>query len=216
MLKTQLRAYGLAVILGLTLLTIKSAKPLRVEGRTKTDFSRIPMEIGGWTGRNGRFDDSTYEVLSSCSLLVRFYERQDSPPIDLAIVYGTDLGDFHQPEMCLEGQGLRLVNKRKITITADKDVFHAVSLLTEGDFDRRAFIYWFAGKGRTSSFLGNYKVEVLFQRLRVKKIQPNALIRFSTEVIDSDQEAVDRLVGFIKSAYPYLKLEIEAAPETRR
>ena len=214
MSKIQLHSFILAVILGLTSVAMKSSKPLAVD-RPQTDFSKIPMEIDGWVGTNSRFDDATYQLLSSCSLLVRFYQHQIHPTVDLAIVYGTDLGDFHQPEICLEGQGLRIVDKHKITIRTDEGAFQAISLLTESDFGRRAFVFWFAGEGQTSTFLGNYKMKVLFQRLRIRKIEPSALVRFSTEVVDSDQEATDRLVGFIKSVYPYLKLEIEATPEAR-
>ena len=191
------------------MLAVKSSKPLSVEGRTQTDFSKIPMEIGGWVGTNGRFDAQTYEILKSCSLLVRFYEHQDNPPIDLAIVYGTDLGDFHQPEGCLEGQGLRIVDKRKIVIHTKEGAFPAVSLMTDSDVGRRAFVFWFAGDGRASTFLGDYKVRLFFHRLRFRKIQPSAMIRLSTEVTDSDEDATARLVTFIKEAYPYLRQEFE-------
>ncbi|HET6456195.1 MAG TPA: EpsI family protein [Armatimonadota bacterium] len=207
--KIQLRAYVLAVILGLTLLMVRSARPLAMEGRPKTDFSRIPMDIDGWSGLNGRFDESTYKGLPSCSLLVRFYQHPDHPTVDLAVVYGTDLGDFHQPEFCLEGQGLQIVDKHKIMIRTNEGTFPAVSLITDSDMGRRAFIFWFAGNGSASTFLGNYKVKLFFHRLRFRTIQPSAMIRLSTEVVETDQEASNRLVQFIKLAYPYLRQEFE-------
>ena len=210
MLKIQLHAYVLAAILGTGLLIARSSKPLSVEGRTKTDFNMIPMEIGGWIGSEGRFDARTYELLPSCSLLVRYYEHPEYPTVDLAIVYGTDLGDFHQPEICLGGQGLRVVNKKKITIATKEDTFQAITLITDSDVGRRAFLFWFGGSGQASTFLGDYKVRVFLQRMRVRKVQPSALIRFSTEVVDTDQEAIDRMVGFVKDIYPYLMKEFEA------
>jgi EpsI family protein len=212
MLKIQLRAYVLAVILGLTLFMVRSARPLVKEGRPKTDFSRIPMDIDGWSGLNGRFDESTYKGLPSCSLLVRFYQHPDYPTVDLAIVYGTDLGDFHQPEGCLEGQGLRIVDKRRIVIHTKEGAFPAVSLITDSDVGRRAFVFWFAGSGSVSTFLGDYKVRLFFHRLRFRKIQPSAMIRLSTAVTDSDEDATARLLTFIKEAYPYLKQEFEVGP----
>lgn len=210
MSKIQLHAYVLAVVLGLALLTVKSSRPLAMEGRVNTDFHRIPMDIDGWVGSDGRFDEQTYRLLPSCSLLVRYYEHPEYPTVDLAIVYGTDLGDFHQPEVCLEGQGLRIVDKKKVTITTKEGSFPAVGLITESDAGRRAFVFWFEGSGKASTFLGSYKVKIFIERLRIRKIQPSAMVRLSTEVTDTDQDATDRLVGFVKTVYPYLKLEFEA------
>lgn len=209
MSKIQLHAYILAVVLGLALLTVKSSRPLAMEGRVNTDFHKIPMDIDGWVGSEGRFDEQTYKLLPSCSLLVRYYEHQDYPTVDLAIVYGTDLGDFHQPEYCLQGQGLAIIDKKKVTITTKEGSFPAVGLITESDAGRRAFVFWFGGSGNTSTFLGNFKIRLFLDRLRIRKIRPSAMIRLSTEVTDTDQDATDRLAKFIEGIYPYLKQEFE-------
>lgn len=204
----QLHAYVLVVLLALVTSTTMFSKPLRVEGRSETDFSKMPMELGEWVGRAGRFDEKTYEQLPSCSLLLRFYEHEIHPNIELAIVYGTDLGDFHQPEICLEGQGLRSVGKDRVQIREGGGTsFEAVELITESDYGRRMFLFWFYSEGVSSTSLGTYKVRVFSERLRTRRVQPSALIRLSTEVLGSDEEAIDRLVRFAEEVVPYIRSE---------
>jgi EpsI family protein len=142
---------------------------------------------------------------------MRYYERDDDLPITLAIVYGTDLGDFHQPEMCLEGGGLHTIRRGTARVRdAQGKPFQAVSLIMESDYDRQAFVFWFSSEGTTATFLGSYKVKVFLNRLFARKVQPSALIRLSTLALDSDEEAVSRLVRFAEALQPYLKQEFTA------
>lgn len=209
MSKIQLHAYALVILLALTVLGTRAAKPLALQGQARTDFSRIPLELAGWTGRESQFDEETYRLLPSCSLLLRYYEHEDLyAPVELAIIYGTDLGEFHQPEICLEGQGLRSVEQGRVRIREnDGTSFEAVSLIMDSDYGRRAFIYWFASEGTTSIFLGNYKMKIFVNRLFAREIKPSALVRLSTQVFYSDEEAVERLVRFAEAVVPYLEEE---------
>ena len=211
MSKVQLHACILIVLLGAAIAAAKSAKPLMVEGRPRTDFSGIPLDLGEWYGRNSKFGAESYKALPSCSLLLRYYEHYEHPFVELAVVYGTDLGDFHQPEACLEGQGLCSVKKGKVRISEGEGVsFEAVSLIMESAYDRRAFVFWFSDEGKASTFLGSHKARVFLKRLRARKIEPSALVRLSTQVLGSDEEAVNRLVRFAEDVVPYLKKEFAA------
>ena len=220
MSKVQLHTSIVIVLLLSVTAAVKMAKPLKVEGRPKTDFSGIPMTVGGWAGENGEFDPRTYEMLPSCSLLMRFYQREyDLSPVGLAVIYGTDLGDFHQPEGCLEGQGLRAISKGTVRIKDGKGLFPAVSVVTEKDYRRQIFVFWFYAEGLSSTSLGQYKVNILLSRLLMRKVQPSALIRFSTVVADSESEseAEGRIVQLANAIFPYVKRELDApTPEERK
>jgi len=218
--KVQLHTYIILVLLISVTAAVKLAKPLSLAGPPKTDFSGIPMTVGGWAGENGEFDPRTYEMLPSCSLLMRFYQREyDLSPVGLAIIYGTDLGDFHQPEVCLEGQGLRAISKGTVRIKDGKGLFPAVSVVTEKDYRRQIFVFWFYAEGLSSTSLGQYKVNILLSRLLMRKVQPSALIRFSTVVADSESEseAEGRIVQLANAIFPYVKRELDApTPEERK
>ncbi len=187
-----------------------AVRPLR-EGRVITDFSHIPMEMGDWSGIEYRFDDDTYRLLPSCSLLLRVYDHADIPPVELAIVYGTNLGDFHQPEQCLEGQGLRSLSKRIVQVKGeDGKTFSANGLIMDSEYGRRAYVYWFASGGTTATFLGSYKSKVILDRLLSRKVQPSALVRLSMNVLGDDDESINDLVKFAEAVVPYLNDEFSS------
>ena len=216
MSKIQLNAYILIVMFSFTIWGAKSAKPVMIAQKPRTNFSRIPIQIGDWMGTEAKFDQATYDALKSCSLLLRYYEGNEGAPIGLAIVYGVDLGDFHQPEFCLEGQGVRSVKKEIVHIRRDDGPqFEAVSLIMESDYNRQAFVYWFSSKGRTAISLGSYKTRMFIDRLRARKIKPSAMIRLSTEVSSTDEEAVDQLVRFAERLSPYLDEEFATGTPSR-
>lgn len=213
MSKIQLHA---CLVIGLLLLVaagVRSAKPFKMEGRPNTEFEGVPLVIGDWQGRNTKIDPQTLESLSSCSLLSRLYQRELDPvPVGLTVVYGTDLKDFHQPEVCLEGQGLSPVSKGDVTIHDKDGDFPAVGLVTERDYRRQVFVYWFVTRGMSSTSLGRYKLNMLRDRLFVRKVQPSAMIRLSTIVYDmeTEQDAMERVLTFADTVFPYLKSELDA------
>ncbi|MHB0912198.1 MAG: exosortase C-terminal domain/associated protein EpsI [Armatimonadota bacterium] len=218
MSKIQLHSLVLIALLAFSIVGAKTLKPAAKAGRVKTDFSLVPLSFNGWKGEEKRFSEDTYSQLSTASLLLRYYEKNAvyESPVELAVVYGMDLGNFHQPEVCLEGQGLHRVDSRSVTVTkADGRSFKAVSVIMDSDYGRRAFVYWFYTQGVYSTSLGNYKLRLFADRLtRSKKVKPSAMVRMSTDVLYSDNEAVERLIDFSKDIAPYLERQI--SPSEKR
>jgi len=204
------------VLFGLAIAGARLPKSAVAGGPPKTEFEKIPLEFAGWYGSNGEFPPATQEALPTCSLLLRYYGHEDGyGPVELAVVYGTDLGDFHQPEFCLEGQGLQRLSSGHVRIrNADGTSFVAVSLIMERYGGKRAFVFWFASKGTTSTFLGSYKTKIFLNRLLRRKIEPSAMVRLSTDVVGPDEEAskeaIDELVGFAEMVVPFLREEFTA------
>jgi len=210
MSKFQLHALVIIVLCGLTLAGTKAVAPTQ-RGRIVTDFSAIPVEFGRWTiFRDIGMGEETQKLLPSSSLMLREYEHSDYPAsTQLAIVYGVDLGNFHQPEICLEGQGWRSQTRRLVRIkNPDGSSFNTMSLIMANEnAGRTAFLYWFMSEGTTSTSLGNYKTRVLVNRLLMRAVQPSAMIRLSTPVIGSDDDAVNVLADFAQQVLPFLKTE---------
>lgn len=209
MSRFQLHAVILIILCGLTLAATKAVAPTQ-KGRVTTDFSAIPLEFAGWTILdNPGFDDETKRLLPSSSLMLRIYEHPDYPEsVQFAIVYGTDLGNFHQPEICLEGQGWRGQSKKLVQVKDGGTSFDAMSLIMTHEMQgRTAFLYWFMSEGATSTSLGNYKTRVLVNRLLLREVHPSAMIRLSTTVAESDEKAVEELIAFAEAVVPFMKEE---------
>ncbi len=198
------------VLCALTLAGTKAVAPTKT-GRVTTDFSAIPFEFAGWTTLDDPgFDDESKRLLPSSSLMRRFYEHSDyDGAVELAIVYGADLGNFHQPEICLEGQGWRGQSSRMVRIkNTDGSSFDAMSLImTHEAQGRTAFLYWFMSEGTISTSLGNYKTKVLVNRLMLREVHPSAMIRLSAPAANGDEDATKQLIGFADAALPFLKKE---------
>lgn len=214
MSKLQLNACIIIVLILAVAACTKVVRPLKAAGRLKTTFQTIPMKFNGWTGEEGKFDPETYRLLPTASLLYRFYLRDyDVSPVALAIVYGSDLGNFHQPEVCLEGQGLQSVSKSIVKVKdGNGGTIDAVSLITQSDseYARYVFLFWFYTDGSASTSLGSYKLRILGQRLMMRNVRPSAMIRLSTPVVTTEQEAIDQLVTFASDIYPHLIKEFES------
>lgn len=205
MSKIQLHAAALSVLMLVAIAANKQLAPSVHVESYKTDFVAIPLQLRSWTGTNLPVDKVTAEGLPYASVLERNYDSQGLYPVNLTIVYGNDLGSFHQPEVCLEGQGLHSESKRIIQITEPGGrSFPAIALITQSGYMRNAFVYWFQTGSMTSVYLGNYKLKIFFDRLSRKTVRPSAMVRLSTFVSGSDDDAIQELVNFSKELHPYV------------
>jgi len=214
MSKVQYHAIILALVMILAFVCSKSLKSAGREGRVHTDFDRIPKVFGSWDGVELRFEEKTYEALPTCSLLLRDYVSDKHPSmVELAVVYGTDLGDFHQPEYCLEGQGLKRVKQGAVQMhDSSGKVFTGTSLIMDdGRGGRQAFVYWFYNHGNTGTYLGSVKVGELFYRMFGGKTEPSAMVRLSTDARDGDEKAIERLKVFGGMLFSYLESEFRSS-----
>jgi len=214
MSRFQAHAILLIVLCSLALGFTWSVAPSE-KNRVTTDFARIPLEFGHWVIYDDTgFDEETKRLLPSSSLMYRWYEHDEADvKVGLAIVYGVDLGNFHQPEICLEGQGWRGQTRRMVKIRDEESgkTFDAMSMVMEHSAQgRMAWLYWFMSEGATSTSLGNYKTRVMVNRLMLKQVRPSAMIRISAPVTSTDEESESYLVDFAQSVLPYLKKEFYA------
>ena len=211
MSKIQLQAYSLVVLMALSVIVTKAGRVAIKESPPKTQFELIPMDIGAWTGVRAEFDETTKEALPTASLLLRYYAHEDFPYTSLAIVYGTDIGDFHQPEVCLQGQGYKAISKRIVTVKPTHgNPFDAVALITEGPDGQTAFLFWFTSEDKTFTSLGNYQMKILKNRLMRQRIKPSAMIRLSAKIDSSIDKSINQLAAFAGDFAPYLMKQFKA------
>ncbi|MBI2841780.1 MAG: EpsI family protein [Armatimonadetes bacterium] len=164
--------------------------PMAAGLRVEEDFKGIPMEVGDWSGLEDRFDLATYKILRTCSLLSREYVDDAGNRVNLSIVYGRDLGDFHQPEICMEGSGWKRTNSSSAWLNPVGGERHKASVvtMTNGYVDI-VMVYWFYMAGQVSPSMGKEKVRALLEGLQGGQLQPSAMVKFTAPIIVDEETA---------------------------
>lgn len=203
MRKVQKHAYILAGVFLLWSVAYSFCKPTGSAGRVVEDFKDIPLQIGDWHGIELEFDEVTKNALKHCALATRDYENEQGYDSNMSIVYGVDLGDFHQPEYCMEGQGWKRTSSRIIKLPSEQP--HNVVITTmSNDYQQIVMMYWFAMEGRTTTVLGSHKKDAFISRLKGEELKPSAMVRMITPIIDDVENAEKLTIDLASKLDPYI------------
>lgn len=173
-------------------------------------IAHIPMQLGQWHGTDLPLEENIYEILETRSIIHRSYSSSSGANVFLSIVYYTETKvDFHAPEACLGGQGLR-VNKEEKTILvrqSEKEIpIRLNQLLRKGDGPDTLIWYFY----KAGDFLGEdyikLRLNLAFNKL-ANNAKSGALIRISTPIPsdpDGEVKASSTLRGFLEEILPTL------------
>jgi len=168
---------------------VSLVKPTAAGMRIVEDFAEIPLRVADWQGTSEEeFDRQSYSILTTCTVASRSYVDQSGNRAELSIVYGRDLGDFHQPEICMQGSGWKPTKSRTVWLNPVGGRRHAATgvTLTDGTSDI-VMVYWFYMGGRISPVLGQAKLRTFWLAVLGKELKPSAMVKFTAPVsIDED------------------------------
>ncbi len=179
-------------------------------GRTDKGLAAIngiPYTIGKWGGKDLPLDPSVYELLETNTIIHRNYQRAHSSILLSVVYYPETKVDFHAPESCLGGKGIRTKSSvRQIQFNCEGDTVKlAINMMTREQDEEKQLIYYFykAGPFVGSSYI-KLRFAVAFNKLSSRK-KSGSLIRVSTPVIRDDySRASQKLTKFIEELYPYV------------
>jgi len=101
------RLIGLILLLAITLFGVRTASTsLNSLGRLP-EWSAVPYEFDGWSGKDAKFDP-VYGNDPSDTNLLRVYDRPGGTPIIVYVGFYRDLAtilEVHTPELCYPAQG---------------------------------------------------------------------------------------------------------------
>jgi EpsI family protein len=168
----------------------------------------IPYDMGAWHGEDVEIEDLIYEILETKSIIHRTYNRENGQEVFLSLVYYPETKvDFHAPEGCLGGKGIRIKKSSKSIAFENngKNVKININQLIWKKGEQVNLVYYFYKAGK---FLGENYIKLRLN-LAINKFSNNeksgSLIRISTPIQMSDtQEASKILVDFAQELYPYL------------
>jgi EpsI family protein len=173
------------------------------------DLQAIPVQIGeGWLGQDFRLEEMVYDILETRAIIHRSYVGQNGQDVFLSVVHYSDTKvDFHAPEACFGGSGLKTVKTSK-TITymsGDGPTTLDVAKLVTTRPNGKTVTYYFYKSG---DFLGSNYIKMRLNIAANKLLRNDAkgsLIRISTVMRPGHEaEAESLLIEFLQDLLPYV------------
>lgn len=170
-------------------------------------ISRIPHTIGDWKGKDLPLDSSIYEILETKAIIHRNYILNNSTILLSIVYYPQTKVDFHGPEACLGGQGIktRSISKKINLGTGDRMVSLDINEMAWEKGNEKSLVYYFYKAG---AFVGSSYIKLRFA-LAINKFasteKSGALIRVSIPVYSSEYNRAEAVLqGFMRDLYPYI------------
>ncbi|WP_028585937.1 exosortase C-terminal domain/associated protein EpsI [Desulfogranum mediterraneum] len=208
----KLRYLIVVLLMALTVAVVQGVQyvPSQDMSGGLSDLEAIPMSIDDeWYGRDFPLEEQVYDILETRSIIHRSYSRPDGERIFLSIVHYSDTKvDFHTPEACLGGRGLKTEKTEKtISFPAGgrQVVLGVAEIMTRMEAGGTLTYYFY----KSGDFIGS---SYIFMRLSIaaNKLFRNdtrgSLIRVSTSITPAGGKAEAELLlrGFLRDFYPYV------------
>jgi EpsI family protein len=172
------------------------------------DIQAIPLQIGDfWQGQDFPLDEMVYEILETRAIIHRAFTGPQDENVFLSVVHYADTKlDFHAPEACLGGQGLKTTKTNKqISFLSGKqkttlDVAEIVTTKTNGN--SLTYYFYKSGKYAGSNYI-RLRLSVAANKFTTNDTRAS-LVRISTDFSSGEKaEAESRLTVFLQDFFPY-------------
>lgn len=172
------------------------------------DLQAIPMQIGEWwQGKDFPLEEMVYEILETRAIIHRSFTGNNGSNVFLSIVHYSDTKvDFHAPESCIGGRGLKTekTNKTIAFLSGDKKIILDVAKMVTTRSTGETLTYYFYKSGE---FIGSNYIKMRLNIAANKLFKNDArgsLIRISTVMNPGNEaEAESLLISFLQDFYPY-------------
>ncbi len=96
----------------------------------------------------------------------------------------------------------------EIPVKSDKTITAKYFVMEHEYAGRSAGVYWFSTRGVTSTFLGTHKTQLYLYRIMRRKIEPSALVRFTSTVQTDDTTTLEKIKELAGLLFPYIQKEL--------
>lgn len=169
---------------------------------------QLPVFIHGWIGKDIEVDDKTLKILETDDVLIREYKKEETPPVQLCIVYASNNRKVaHPQEICYKGGGWSLEEKKPVVLSTRADVFpefKAIKLILEKGNQRQLVLYWYKCNKEYTSNYYKQQINIVKSGIITGK-STSGLIRISTPIINKDEDvAMKRTQIFTLNILPLI------------
>jgi EpsI family protein len=203
-----------------TLLASRSRAEAPLERRP---FSELPLRLGDWTGEDRAMEKDVLDLLKLTDYTLRVYvpdsargqggtfdrqTRQEAAPVFLYVgYYGSQRtgATYHSPKNCLPGGGWVFKSIEAVAGVLPGRPDAAVNrVVIEKGFDRQLILYWYQDRGRIVA--SEYAAKgYLILDATTRNRTDGALVRVSTPMLGSDEDAFAHAKAFVRLAFPALE-----------
>jgi len=189
--------------------------------RMRQPLADLPLRVAGrWDGREVPIDAATLDLLQLSDHVLRSYRPeaggraeggpeadQSVAPVYLYVGYYDDQrtgATAHSPKNCLPGEGWQILDSGTTTLSVRPGARFVVNrVLIEKDLDRQVALYWYQDRGR--SIAGEYSAKLhLMWDAMTRNRTDGALVRVSTPVVATTEDAEAHAVRFLDDAWPLI------------
>ncbi len=174
----------------------------------------IPSDYQGWQGQDIDVTDVPIEEqLAPQAFLMRDYNRGDSSPVTLCLVYNyaRRSRSFHDPQVCYPSQGYQLEDRGIHDVRLDGHNIQANVMEATRNAQSFLVMYWYLSGDRAVEFTGSregdFKTAIL-SRLK-RTIGVSSMVRVSAPVYGTEEQTREELIAFLQDFYPRI-LDVKA------
>jgi EpsI family protein len=186
-------------------------------------FSQLPLQLGDWRGEDRAMERDVLDLLKLTDYVLRVYVpesarqgssafdrqvRQEAAPVYLYVgYYGSQRtgATYHSPKNCLPGGGWVFKSIDPITgLLPGRPDAVVNRVVIEKGLDRQLILYWYQDRGRIVA--SEYAAKgYLILDATTRNRTDGALVRISTPMLGSEQDAFAHAAAFVKLAFPALE-----------
>ena len=169
--------------------------------------------MGTWKGTDHSLSPNIYDILETRSIIHRFYVNNEGKTIFLSIVYYAETKvDFHAPEGCFGGKGIRVTKSPVDLLLINEDgttyPLSANKLIQrEGSNGSTDMVYYFYKSGPfTGRSYIKLRMNLILNKFRDAR-KSGSLIRISTSIGldgDAENEGSALIIDFLNHLQPYI------------
>lgn len=171
---------------------------------TRVTFDQYPLEFGGWVGRRHQFQNGENEVLQLKDYFLADYNLANTNVgVYLGYTESQRRGFVpHSPKACIPGGGWEIADTKlhQVDIDANKGFKVTRMVIARGE-SKQLIYYWFHQRGRDLSNEFPMKFALLYDAIKLNRTD-GAIVRFTTPIYKSEENADVVLTEFIRLNYP--------------
>ena len=186
-----------AVVLGLGALVTVGIDPQRSLSLRQPLDAAVPVDIGGYHGREGSMSDTERRLAGVTNYLLRDYRQAGDTGAAGAARFTVYVGYYekqtrgatiHSPKNCLPGSGWEPLAARTEQIATTLGPVVVNRYLLQHGNERALVLYWYQGRGRVAS--NEYRVKwELLRDAALRRRSDEALVRIVVPLTGADTES---------------------------